>query len=202
MNYSDFIFIDDKGQEYRTGTFEVVEQFLATKFIKKDDNVLELGCRSGTNSCLISMLCNKLVAIDPCKPAIDACKYNMEKYGFNFICEWCTVSKTSQTLIENEDGNTFASYTEEGVSDIPHYTMTELENKYDIKFNALVADCEGCLETFINDNDITNINKIIYEQDNQCKCNYQYVESILSSRGFKLVENVYFDGLYRKVWII
>ena len=200
FNYGDLMFLDDEGGEYKTGEFEVMEQMLAYKFIQKTDNVLELGCRFGTNSCLISVLCNKLVAIDPCKSAVDTCIKNMNRYGFNFICEWCTVSKNSQVLNINKDA-TFASYTSDGTSDIPNYTMKDLEEKHSMKFNTIVADCEGCLEKFVTANDISNITKIIYEQDNECMCDYSKVESLLTMKGMRMVEKTY-DGLFRKVWII
>lgn len=194
-------FIDDKGQEYLAIHVERVEQYMAYKFIQKSDNVLELGSRFGTNSCLIARLCNRLVAVDPDKKATEVCKENMKRHGVSFDCEWCIVSKNPQEFID--DG--YSSYTRDSdTSEIPNFTIQQLEEKYGLKFNVLVADCEGCLEKVAKENDLSGITKILYEQDNECNCNYGEVEKVFEKLGLRCVEATCEQpyNLYRKCWII
>jgi hypothetical protein len=51
-------------------------------------------------------------------------------------------------------------------------------------FTALIADCEGFLEQFFNENIklIDEIRIIIYEKDYPQKCNYDYINKILTEK--------------------
>ena len=59
--------------------------------------------------------------------------------------------------------------------------------KYNIdKFNVLVADCEGFLEQFFNENImiLNHLELIIFEADMPHKCNYDKIYLLLYSNGF------------------
>ena len=55
-----------------------------------------------------------------------------------------------------------------------------------MKFNVLIADCEGFLETFFDENPsfYDNLRLVIFEADYQHKCNYDKIRSTLKERGF------------------
>jgi hypothetical protein len=61
----------------------------------------------------------------------------------------------------------------------------------------LIADCEGYLETFYNENKdlFKNLNKIIMECDMPHKCDYDYLLSEFKTIGFKIEEHVVEYGL-------
>ena len=80
-------------------------------------------------------------------------------------------------------------------SKINNYTLNEVKTKYNIKkFNVLVADCEGFLEQFFDDNPelYDELELLIYERDNneggsRRNCNYNKIEKTLVNKGFKKI---------------
>ena len=74
---------------------------------------------------------------------------------------------------------------------IPSFTLEEIENKYNLKFNTIVADCEGFLEQFFDENPhlYSQISLIIFEQDYANKCNYKKIIDNLILNHFKCLED-------------
>lgn len=169
------------------------EQIIADTYIDSDDNVLELGTRYGTVSCLLARKANRVVSLDPDLEALNIAKENMKRHGVYFDCVHGIISLKPQTLtLDDYSSTTDVAET----SDIPNYTIEQIERKFNIKFNTLVADCEGCLEHVVNENDLSSFYKITYEKDQPHKCNYQEISSKLQSMGFKLVHDK-----FHVVWI-
>ena len=186
LDYNDSIpFVKPDGSEYSSKEVERTEQETCNKYINKEDNVLELGSRYGTLSCLLAKKSNFLLSLDPDIEAIETCKKNMERHNVNFEALHGIISKEPQQIVLTDYPDGYGKYTKKGESDIPFFTIKELENKYNVKFNTLVADCEGCLEQILNENDISNIRKICFEADRPDSCNYDNVYSILKKNNFK-----------------
>ena len=62
-------------------------------------------------------------------------------------------------------------------------TIDELQNMYNIKFNTLVIDCEGCYKALFNsDNFLEKFNKILIEWDGP------FMEKYLLEKGFKKID--------------
>ena len=82
---------------------------------------------------------------------------------------------------------------------IPSYSLHDIEQKYDLKFNVLIADCDGFLELFFDENPYfyDNLRLIIFEEDYPEKCNYEKIKNTLRSKQFN---NVYNLG-QQTVWI-
>ena len=70
-------------------------------------------------------------------------------------------------------------------------SLDELQKTTGLTFNVLVADCEGFLETFLNENKIlyTQLNLIIFECDRADVCNYHYIKTELIANGFVCLES-------------
>jgi hypothetical protein len=83
--------------------------------------------------------------------------------------------------------------------DIPNISLDELQNSLSLKFNVLVADCEGFLETFLKENPIlyNQLNKIIFECDRADVCDYNVIKSELLKNNFKPIE-IGFQCVYVK----
>ena len=73
---------------------------------------------------------------------------------------------------------------------------------YNLKFNVLVADCEGFLEVFFeeNPNIFNDLRLIIFEADYCEKCNYNKIRDSLIKHNFEPIlighQNVYIKLLY------
>lgn len=79
------------------------------------------------------------------------------------------------TAVENKD------------SKIPSYTMDQIKKKYNIStFNVLVADCEGFLEQFLDENPelYDTIRLIMFEADYPKKCDCAKIRNTLTKKNF------------------
>jgi FkbM family methyltransferase len=169
------------------------EQKLAGTYVKENDIVLELGARYGSVSCVInSKLNNKTnqVVVEPDNRVWSVLERNRYVNNCQFHIVKGFISRKKLGL-ENLDncrgyGTTFVEKTE---STIPSFTLEEVKNQYNLKFNVLVADCEGFLETFLDENPTIydDIRLIIFEADYPVKCNYDSIYRNLKSKGFTQV---------------
>lgn len=178
---------------------EKTEQDIAEKYILPDDTVLELGARYGSVSCIIdSKLNNKknLVVVDPDSNIWNILEYNKRINNCDFNIIKGVIGNNKYDLIYNGYGTTSVINSN---SSIKSYTLNEVKNMYNIKnFNVLVADCEGYLEIFLDENpDIyDNLRMITYEKDFPDKCNYEKIKNILIDKKFINI----LDG-FHMVWI-
>ena len=189
------IYKNEKGEIINNQFLERTEQELAHKYIQPTDRVLELGARYGTVSCMINSRLNKKykslqVSVEPDDRIWESLELN-KKYNecqFNIVKGLISKKRMSLTnLNECYDGYATTSIPDEN-SKINHYTLDEIKKKYKIKtFNVLVADCEGFLEQFIDENPniINEIRMIIFEADYTDKCNYDKIKSILKNNNFR-----------------
>ncbi len=195
--------LDECGNRINIESIENAEQELAGMYILEDDVVLELGARYGSVSCIInSKLNNKnnQVVVEPDDRVWDA----LEKNKINNNCEFNIVNgfigNKKLDLIKG-DGfcNGYGStYIENDNTKIPSYSLEEIRNKYNLIFNVLVADCEGYLEVFFDENPdfYNNLRLIIFEEDYCEKCNYDKIRCKLRENNF----NNLLEG-HQNVWI-
>ena len=200
MNNLDIL--DMKGQKVDTNKVEAKEQKLAEKYIEEDDVVLELGARYGSVSCVIN---NKLknkkkqVVVEPDKRVWKALERNKNANNcdFSIVKGFISNKKLDLTNLDNWIDGYGATFVENEESEIPSYSLEEIKNNYKINFNVLVADCEGFLETFFDENPdlYKELRMVIFEKDYPDKCNYQKIRKNLHEHNFTEVlmgkQNVY-----------
>lgn len=186
--------IRDQNDNYvNTQTVERLEQELAKHYIKGNNVVLELGARYGSVSCTINSLLNNKknqVSVEPDARVWEALRKNKIRNNCDFHVVKGFISNKKLDLI-NKDvylGGYGASFVEDKESSIPSYSLDEIRKKYNLNFDALVADCEGFLEEFLDENpDLYDTIKIfIFEEDYPEKCNYQKIFDKLKEKNFKL----------------
>ena len=185
------MFYDRHGKVIDTASFETQEQDMAKKYIEPDDIVLELGARYGTVSCAInSKLANKKnqVSVEPDERVWAALEKNRGNHfcEFNLVKGFISNKKLGLTALDYYDGYGTTSV-EKDDSKIPSYTMDQIKKKYNIsKFNVLVADCEGFLEQFLDENPelYDTLRLIIFEADYPSKCNYAKIRNTLTEKNF------------------
>lgn len=202
----------DKNVEFST-------RYLASKYINKDAKVLELGARYGTASVYIDKLLTnsktQLVCVDPDKYIEKCLEYCKKVNNANFNYFIGAISKKELFLTYNGCGWENKTYElppnnirNEKINTI---TFEDIQNKFNINFDVLVADCEGALLDFLIENveHIDNFKTIIYEEDgginhpiNGTTIDYNKITDLLISKNYKLVET-YVDQykLNNKCWI-
>lgn len=180
--------IYDENNEIISNDCEIREQELVNKFIKEDDVVLELGARYGMISCLINQKLNNKnnqVSVEPDNRVWDALENNkkLNNCNFNIVKGFISNKKLNLTNLQYTYGST---YEEDNNSNIDCFTLDEIQKKYNIKFNVLVADCEGYLEEFFNQNPglYNDLRLVILEEDYKEKCNYNKLYDELKNNNF------------------
>jgi FkbM family methyltransferase len=182
--------LDMNGKVVNTNIIEKPEQDLANYFIKENDIVLELGARYGSVSCVInSKLNNKnnQVVVEPDDRVWDALEKNKKRNNceFNIVKGFISNKKLDLACLDAHNGYG-ATFIESNNTKIPSYSLDEIKTKYNLDFNVLVADCEGFLEVFFNENPdfYDNLRLIIFEADSPNKCNYNKIRNTLKNKTF------------------
>ena len=124
------------------------EQVQAEEYISSDCIVLELGARYGTVSCIINKkVGSNMVVVEPDVRVQDALENNMKANGCNFNIVKGVISRAPLELtnLHNWHGGYGSTTVKCEKSSIPSFTLEEIESKYNLRFNTLVADCEGFL---------------------------------------------------------
>lgn len=182
---------DQRGKKINLEKFEHKEQTLAKKYIQPSDVVLELGARYGSVSCVINSKLNnkkKQVVVEPDQRVWQALKQNkkINKCQFHIVEGFISKNKLDLINLDVYYGGYGASCVKSDDTQIPSYTLESIENKYNLKFNVLVADCEGGLEYFFqeNPNFYKTLRLIIFEADYKENCDYDKIKDKLKSEGF------------------
>lgn len=178
---------------------EYVEQVLVEHFIKPYDRVLEIGARYGSVSCTINkILKNKSsqVSVEPDERVWEALRKNKlnNNCHFEIVEGFISNNRMSLTNLNKVRGYATKSFND-AESLIKSYPLDHYDSKYD--FNALVVDCEGCLEQFLNENKdfIKKLRIIIFEADYPQECNYRRIRKFLIDNNLKEIirghQNIY-----------
>jgi len=194
-------------------------RYLIEKYITSDMKVLELGARYGTVSVCLDFILNEpknqLVCVDPDPNTKECLLYNKNINNCSFNIFSGAISSNNLYVCHNGCGWETKTYinppTNLSCQKIQTLSLEEIQNMYNIQFNCLLADCEGFLLQFIQENEnlFDNLKCLIYEEDcgknhpiNGTYIDYNEVESFLLSKGYELIETyIDFIGLSNKVWI-
>lgn len=203
INITDFKHVDEKGNKLNHLELELDEQEMALEFIKPEDVILELGARYGTVSVIMAKIVEnkgKLVAVEVDKSIIPALEENRRANNVYFeICDKIISNKPMKIVY-----NHYGTYIEQNDTDDNNTRITydEFKRLYPYNFNVLVADCEGCIEYFLEmmGDDLHNYNKILFEADYPDRCNYDKVRERLLNFGF-IEKKAKFQDVWRYCYI-
>jgi len=196
------IFRNENNKLINIRRWEVPEQELARKYIKENDVVLELGARYGTVSCVINSKLNdkkNQVVVEPDERVWNALENNrnVNKCEFHIVKGFVSNKKLNLTNLGSYYG--YGTTCVEAIeSKIPSFTLEEIKTNHSLNFNVLVADCEGFLELFFDENPnlYNDLRMIIFEADYPDKCNYEKIRNNLKENNF-----VEIQGGFQNVWI-
>ena len=109
--------------------------------------------------------------------------------NFHIIKGFASKRKLNLTNLNDYFGGYGATSIEDKKSKIPIYEFKALEARFKLNFNTLVADCEGFLDVFLQENPqiYKNFSKIIFEADYPNKCDYDKIYKNLSKNNFKKI---------------
>lgn len=195
--YSDLVVYNESGHRVPHLEYERDEQLLVSQYISPSDVVLELGARYGSVSCIINkILTNKSnqVSVEPDNTVWEALERTKRENKCEFMVYKGIISSKNYDLKLNGYGSTVDitnTITSGTAISTQNMSLDELQKTTGLTFNVLVADCEGFLETFLNENKIlyTQLNLIIFECDRADVCNYHYIKTELIANGFVCLES-------------
>ena len=188
-----------KNEKINNKTWEFSEQELLGKYVKKNDNILQLGGNIGASCICVDKIIdkkNKNICVEPNPKIINVLKKNKEFNKSNFHIIYGAISENQNLKLSDEvaypnpdDYNFYGSKVlNDGNINIKTYSLHQIQ---DIKkINVLFADCEGCLEKFIDEYEgfLKQLRLIIYEADQGHLCDYKKIKKILLNNNFKNVE--------------
>jgi FkbM family methyltransferase len=194
------IIFDENGKRVNTDKFENPEQQLAKAYIDPASCVLELGARYGSVSCTINKkLLNKQyqVSVEPDPLVWKALHKNLELNNCGSVnVHHGIVGKSSTSIIQEG----YSSYVVPSpTSNVFTMSVEDIQLKYGLTFDTLVADCEGFLEIFFDEHPFMyeQLKTVIFEADAADRCNYDKVRMKLISHGFKEIQKG-FQNVYIK----
>lgn len=179
---------------YGTMSEEYVEQVMAMMWIPRDAHVLELGGNIGRNSCVIGNILtdsSHLVTME-CDPVSAAhLKENRDFNNLHFFVETAALSK--QKLIQrfwNTKPWDGVSPIENGWSPVSTMSWSDVQLKHSsLKFDTLVADCEGALYYILQDEPdfFKNFKRVLVENDYLEESHKAFVDEKLREAGMGVV---------------
>jgi FkbM family methyltransferase len=187
-------FFDEKNKILNNWTSEFEEQYQASKYVEPDAKVLELGARYGTVSCTVNKKLRypkQQVVVEPDHQVWEALEKNKESNHCSFKILKGVVSR--KPLIISKESNGYGTNTVEASSEdtsIHSKTLEEIESEEGYEFDTLIADCEGFLEQFFDENPklYKQLHTVLFEKDNSHTCNYNKIKECLKSSGFECIE--------------
>jgi len=189
------IFKNEHGDLLDQTNIETFEQDQVERFITSDCVVLELGARYGMVSCVINKklsIPTNQVSVEPDERVWESLENNMIANGCNFHIIRGIISLRKMELTDTDMCEGYAARTIlSDESTIMIYSLSEIENTYNLKFNTLVADCEGFLDIFFEENPrlYEQLNLVIFEKDG-INCDYVKITNKLLQSGFEHVESI------------
>ena len=186
---------DNKGKIINYNKFESTEVKQAKQYIKPDDRVLELGARFGG----VAVTTNKILKdkdqhyVVECDPSVwDTLEFNKNNNNCSFNIIKGTISRKKQGI----SGKSWATHTvQDEESNIPNYPLPLVD------FNVLIADCEGFIEQFYDENKefFKGLRLILLEKDRPNHCNYDRIFEEFKNLGFKQIDEKRLK--FHTVWI-
>ena len=182
-------YVDENNVKINNKKFEREEQYMSYDYISPEMTVLELGGRYGTVSCVIN---NKLenprhhVVFEPDKNVIAALIKNRNTHKSKFSIINGIISAKPMKLVLNGYASTSVYASKNDKNIVYSISLHDIMKKMKLNFNCLVADCEGCLCGFFEENEeyVKDYKMIIFESDMPDKCDYEQIKKKLKSWGF------------------
>ena len=166
---------------------------MCMRFINENDRVLEIGGNIGRTTHIIQTILN-----NPSNHVVMECdtnvakqlQYNLTLNKFTSIhIETAALSKSKLALINGNPRPIDPNMITPETNIMPTISFSEIQDKYNIKFNVLVADCEGSLYYIITEDPdlLNNIETIILENDFETLEHKVAVDNVFLSKGFKCI---------------
>lgn len=172
---------------------EYVEQTNCIDFLEPTARVLELGAGFGRNTMMIASILNdesNFVTLECNSDSVETLKKNKSANSFRFHIEPAALSYRKLMYNPALALTLPGEVLRDDYAWINTITFEEINAKYSIGFDTLVADCEGALYYILQDNPniLANIRTVILESDYLLAEHKWAVEAIFQQFGLQKVK--------------
>ena len=175
--------------KYGSFNEELPEQKMVGRYLTGSEKVLEIGGNIGRNSLVIGHILNNndnnnFVSLECDENIAVQLIENKHLNNLDFFVENSALSK--RKLIQKGWETITSDELLPGYKNVNTITFDELKNKYNIKFDTLVLDCEGAFYYILMDMPeiLDNINLIIMENDYYDLYKKKYIDDVLKKNNF------------------
>ena len=165
---------------------EYPEQLMAVRYLKGNEKVLEIGGNIGRNSLIIASIVdnNNFVTLESDTDISKQLIENRDLNNFSFIVENSALSK--RKLIQKRWDTKPSEVLEDGYKEVNTIDYEQLLEKYNIKFDTLVLDCEGAFYYILMDMPeiLNDIKLIIMENDYHNIEHKNYIDDVIIKNAF------------------
>ena len=169
---------------------ELPEQKVILKHLPPDAKVLEFGGNIGRASLIINHVLEdktQQLTVESDPNIAKQLKENRDLNNAKFKILEGVIS--NKKFIQKGWRTKQSDRLESGWKWIPNYSLENILVKYNINFDTIVADCEGCIVSFFKENTdfIKQIKLIILEHDFSDKKDLNYFKNLMSKNNFKKI---------------
>jgi FkbM family methyltransferase len=165
---------------------ELPEQKMVVRYLTGKEKVLEIGSNIGRNSLIIGSIIdnNNFLTLESDTNIFNQLNENKNLNNFKFHTENSALS--NRKLIQQGWDTMVSDKLVLGYKWVNTITWKNLNNKYNIKFDTLVLDCEGAFYYILMDipEILNNINLIIMENDYHHIEHKKYIDNVLKTNNF------------------
>lgn len=161
-------------------------------FVTPADTVIEFGARFGTSSCALAAATNnsgRVVSVDVDRRIHKALLMNRDTQRCNVNVVMGSVSE-KPIMIDPAPNNGYSLQSKGAVNPsvaVPHLRLAQVERMLGIKFNAVLIDCEGCIDLILEQPGfLAQLELIMIEEDQPLTADYQKWHGRLRAEGFEL----------------
>jgi len=132
---------------------------MVRKWLPSHATVLEVGARYGSVSCVIAAMqkqSGKVVSVEPDFKIWDTLDNNLKKYACQ-VNVLKGVVGTTAVEVEEIGYSGFGTQSHAAGSKVtattaPAHSLTQVEKDFNMHFDTLIVDCEGCFTTLLREN--------------------------------------------------
>jgi len=155
---------------------ELDEWIMVDALVTPKHSVIEFGARFGTTSCRLARATRnsgRVVAVEPDKEAQPYLIQTREANRCNFHAAYGIISDHKQYLLPGSSGyNTLTidadkvpKAEQKAMVEVPSINFHDIEARIGAKFDAVLIDCEGCIEAVYKTGLLGQVRLVLIEQD-------------------------------------
>ena len=172
---------------------ELPEQLMIFKYIEPSSKILELGPNIGRSAVIANSRLKdktKHLCVETISETCQKLKENRDLNNLKFKIFEGAISNGN--LYQHPNDWRSSKIKKNGYIKVNTKPFSYLKSKYNINFDTIIADCEGCISELLRENEyiLNGIKLIIIEHDFNNKEELYYFYKLMSKYKFRLIDKI------------